>query len=73
MIGFNNFGCHNADHAQVPGGVAQDDSGWRTTIVLPGNALVHLLLHGLLQGAALLVHVIEEVRQPHGFGRLIGR
>ena len=63
MIRLDNLRRDNADHSQVPGGVAEHDGRWRRTIVLLRDALVHILVHGLLQGTSLLVHSIEELGQ----------
>src|SRR5262245_19013931 len=73
MVGLDDLRCQNADYSQVPGGIAQHDGCRRTTVVLLGDALVHGLFHGLLQGPALLIHRIEELRQSCRLVRLAGR
>ena len=61
MIRLDHLRRDNADHPEVPGGVAEYDGCWRRTVVLLGNALVYIFFHGLLQGTSLLVHRIEEL------------
>ena len=73
MVRLDYLRRHNADHPQVPGGIAQHDGRRRTTVVLAGNTFVHGLFHGLLQGTALLIHRIQELRQTRRLVRLANR